>query len=203
MGSRLLNAVVIAAALSFGTSTAAPAVGPQELVRDTADKVLEEVTRHKAELEKDTSRIYDLVQELVVPHFDFTRMSRAALGRYWRDASEEQRERLTLEFRELLVRTYAVALLDYSGQQIQYLPVRIADDAQEAMIPTRVAAGGPPIPIEYRLYRTNDAWKVFDVVIDSVSMVTNYRSTFANQVRRNGIDGLIQQLADRNKQLRG
>jgi phospholipid transport system substrate-binding protein len=198
-----MKGVLAAVALGLGSTGIAQTLDPQALVRDTADKVLAEVTRHKDELEKDSRRIYDLVQEMVVPHFDFSRMSRSALGRYWRDASEEQRDRLTNEFRELLVRTYAVALLSYSGQQIQYLPVRVPDDATEVMIPTRVEAGGPPIPIDYRLYRIGDSWKVFDVVIDSVSMVTNYRSTFANQVRRSGIDGLIQQLADRNKQLRG
>lgn len=182
----------------------ADAPDPQEMVRGTADKVLSEVTQHKQQLEQDPSSIYTLVESTVVPHFDFRRMSQSALGRYWRDASEEQRTRLAREFQELLVRTYAVALLNYSGQQIEYLPVRLQPGTDDVMIPTRVAAaGGPPVPINYRLYRVDDGWKVYDVVIDGVSMVSNYRSTFANEVRRAGIDGLIQQLADRNKQLRG
>jgi phospholipid transport system substrate-binding protein len=190
-------------ALGVGVNAHADATAPQDLIKSTADQVLAEVTRNKEALDKDPSGIYAMVEEMVVPHFDFVRMSQAALGRYWRQASEEQRERLTREFQELLVRTYAVALLSYSGQPISYLPVRIPDDAEDVMIPTRVEAGGPPIPIDYRLYLGETGWKVYDVVIDGVSMVTNYRSTFATQVRRSGIDGLIEQLADRNKQLRG
>jgi phospholipid transport system substrate-binding protein len=177
---------------------------PQVLVRETADRVLAQVTAHQEELNKDPGGIYALVESLVLPHFDFMRMSQAALGRYWRDATEDQRQRLAREFQELLVRTYAVALLNYSGQKIEYMPVRLQPDARDVTISTRVSAGGaPPVPINYRLARDGDLWKVYDVVIDGVSLVSNYRSSFANEVRRAGIDGLIQQLADRNKQLRG
>ena len=196
-------ALLLTIVAAWPVTAAAEALGPQELIRDTAEQVLGEVLRNKDELEKDPSGIYDLVQEKVVPHFDFSRMSQAALGRYWRQASEEQRDRLIREFQELLVRTYAVALLNYSGQPIDYLAVRIPEDAQDVMIPTRVEAGGPPVPIDYRLYLADNGWKVYDVVIDGVSMVTNYRSTFATQVRRSGIDGLIKQLAERNQQSRG
>lgn len=199
-----LQAIVAASLISLLTDAAgANAADPQALVRDTANKVLAEVRKNQAELKRDTSRVYGLVQETVVPHFDFVRMSQSALGRHWRKATVEQRERLIAEFRELLVRTYAVALLEYSGETINYLPVRIRDDAQDVMIPTRVKGGGPPVPIDYRLSREGNTWKIYDVVIDGVSMVTNYRSTFANQVRRSGIDGLIDQLAKRNEQLRG
>jgi phospholipid transport system substrate-binding protein len=184
-------------------ATRADAVDPQALVRDTANKVLAEVTKNQAELKRDATKVYGLVQETVVPHFDFARMSESAMGRHWRTATVEQRERLITEFRELLVRTYAVALLEYSGETITYLPVRIPHDANDVMIPTRVNGGGPPVPIDYRLSREGDTWKIYDVVIDGVSMVTNYRSTFSNQVRRSGIDGLIDQLAKRNEQLRG
>lgn len=177
---------------------------PQELVRSTADHVLNEVVKNKDQLKKNAGGIYQLVQEKILPHFDFVRMSQSAMGRYWRTATEDQRERLTREFQELLVRTYATALLNYSGQDVEYLPVRLRPEATDVLIPTRVAAvGSPPIPINYRLYRNDDKWKVYDVVIDNVSLVTNYRSTFSNQVRRHGVEGLINQLASRNKQLRG
>lgn len=177
---------------------------PQELVRATADHVLKEVSNNKEQLKKNASGIYELVQEKVLPHFDFMRMSKAAMGRYWRTATEDQRQRLSREFQELLVRTYATALLNYSGQDVEYLPVRLRPQATDVLIPTRVAAAGsPPVPINYRLYRDEGGWKVYDVVIDNVSLVTNYRSTFSNQVRRHGVEGLINQLASRNKQLRG
>ncbi|MFM1892553.1 MAG: hypothetical protein RLZ44_1630 [Pseudomonadota bacterium] len=203
--SRKINWILAAITLWIGAfGVQAAGADPQALVQETADQVLEQVTEHKEKLTKDPSGIYALVESLVLPHFDFMRMSQSALGRYWRDASDDQRQRLAREFQELLVRTYAVALLNYSGQKIEYMPVRLQPDAQDVTIPTRVAAaGGPPVPINYRLARDGELWKVYDVVIDGVSMVSNYRSSFANEVRRAGIDGLIQQLADRNKQLRG
>jgi len=179
-------------------------IGPQALIRQTADHVLSEVSKKQEELNKDSSGIYKLVQAKVIPHFDFMRMSQAAMGRYWRDTSPEQQQRLADEFRELLVRTYATALLSYSGQTIEYLPVRVAAGAEEVMIPTRIAAsGGPPVPVNYRLARNSDGWQVYDVVIDGISLVTNYRSTFATEVRRFGVDGLIERLAERNAKLRG
>ncbi len=182
----------------------AAGVDPQDLVRGTAEQVLAEVTQHQVDLNKDPSGIYTLVESMVVPHFDFMRMSQSALGRHWRDASEEQRVSLSREFQELLVRTYAVALLNYSGQKIEYLPLRMQAEADDVTVATRIApAGGTPVPINYRLRRDGEGWKVYDVVIDGVSMVSNYRSSFATEVRRAGIDGLIRQLADRNKELRG
>lgn len=179
--------------------------GPLEVVRFTADRVLAEVTAHKAALDADPSGIYRLVESTVVPRFDFTTMSQSAMGRYWRRATDDQRARIINEFKELLVRTYAVALLGYSGQRIEYLPVRMRDGETEVMIPTRIdpGTGGPPIPIDYRMHRLDGVWMVYDVVIDGISLVSNYRSTFASTVRQRGVDGLIQQLADRNSELRG
>jgi phospholipid transport system substrate-binding protein len=178
---------------------------PQQVVRDTANKVLAEVTANKVALDADPSGIYQLVEATVVPHFDFTTMSRAAMGRYWRRATPTQQAQVTSEFKELLVRTYAVALLNYSGQQIEYLPVRLQDGERYVMIPTRIdpGTGAPPVPINYRMHQVDGSWLVYDVVIDGVSLVTNYRSTFASTVRQRGVEGLIRQLAERNQQLRG
>ena len=175
---------------------------PQQMVRETGDRVLAEVTARKAELEARPELIYPLVESTVLPHFDFREMSQSALGRFWRDASEDQKAGITREFRELLVRTYASALLGYSGQQIEYLPAQIPADATNVMIPTRItSAGAPPVPINYRLKLEDSRWMVYDVVIDGVSLITNYRSQFAAVVRRNGIDGLIATLADKNRQV--
>ena len=185
------------------SSFAVAAVGdPQQMVRETGDKVLAEVTARKAELEARPELIYPLVESTVLPHFDFREMSQSALGRFWRDASEDQKAGITREFRELLVRTYASALLGYSGQQIEYLPAQFPADATNVMIPTRItSAGAPPVPINYRLKLEDSRWMVYDVVIDGVSLFTNYRSQFAAVVRRNGIDGLIATLADKNRQV--
>jgi len=183
---------------------AADSTDPQALVRATADRVLAQVKARKAELQADSSGIYQLVQQYVVPHFDFQRMTQSAMGRHWRAASAEQRTALVREFQEMLVRTYAVALLNYSGQQIEYLPLRASASDDDVVVQTKVSdAGAPPIPIDYRLSRTVGNWKVYDVTIDGVSLVSNYRSMFAEQVQRNGVDGLIRQLSDRNRELRG
>lgn len=184
--------------LSAGVASAVE--NPQALVRETGDRVLAEVSGRQAELEANPKLIYPLVQSTILPHFDFRAMSQSALGRFWRQASDAQKEQVTHEFRELLVRTYATALLGYSGQKIEYLPVQLAADADNVTIPTRIAAAGaPPIPINYRLKLNDSRWMVYDVVIDGVSLITNYRSQFTSLVRRGGIDGLITALADKNK----
>jgi len=189
----------------WGMAGAAAADSALDVVRTTADQVLAQVTANKMRLDQDPKGIYQLVEQTVVPRFDFTTMTQAALGRYWRRATPDQQAQVTNEFKELLVRTYAVALLGYSGQQIEYMPVRLTVGETDVMIPTRIATGtgGPPVPINYRMHVVNGDWLVYDVVIDGVSLVTNYRSTFASSVQRRGIDGLIQQLAERNAQLRG
>lgn len=176
---------------------------PLEVVRNTADRVLAEVTANKAKLDADPSGIYQLVEQMVIHHFDFMTMSQTAMGRYWRRTTPEQQQLLTAEFKQLLVRTYAVALLSYSGQQIDYLPSRQDAADKDVMIATRIdpGTGGPPIPINYRMHRPEGSWLVYDVVIDGISLVSNYRSTFANTVRRDGVDGLIRQLAERNAEL--
>jgi phospholipid transport system substrate-binding protein len=159
------------------------------------------VSARKADLEANPALIYPLVESTVLPHFDFRQMSQSALGRFWRDATDEQKTALTNEFRELLVRTYATALLGYTGQQIQYLPVQYKPGDEKVMIPTRIAAtdNAPPIPINYRLQLNESKWMVYDVVIDGVSLITNYRSQFAAEVRRGGIAGLISTLESKNR----
>ncbi len=175
---------------------------PQALVRNTAEEVLAEVRAHKTELEKDNSGIYRLVKEKVIPHFDFRRMTRSALGRYWRRATEEQRRRLTRDFRELLVRTYAIMLLNYSDERLEYLPFRGKPEDRRVVVRTKVhtSDGSPPVPIDYRLYRNDQGeWKVYDVVVDGVSLISNYRGTFAAEIRKGGIEGLIASLEKHNR----
>jgi phospholipid transport system substrate-binding protein len=189
------------AGLALLSSFAAAAIDdPQQLVRQTGETVLAEVGARKAELEANPRLIYPLVENTVVPHFDFRQMSQSALGRFWRDATESQKEQLSQEFRELLVRTYATALLGYSGQTIEYLPMQYRSGDDKVMVQTKISsAGAPPVPVNYRLYKENSRWMVYDVVIDGVSLITNYRSQFASEVRRHGIDGLISALAEKNR----
>jgi phospholipid transport system substrate-binding protein len=200
--------------VTMAVSAAEARIDPQQVVRETAEAVLAEVTARKTELEADPSQLYNLVQGTVVPHFDFTAMTRSAMGRFWRRATEQQKRRLVAEFEEMLVRTYATALLGYSGQTIEYPPGRYAEDAKKVVVATRIrTAGGPPIPIDYRLKWNEERgeWLVYDVVIDNISLVTNYRSSFAQLIREGarkaknpaqrmqaGIDHLIAALSAKN-----
>jgi len=190
------------ASLILMSSFAAAAVqDPQQMVREAGSAILAELSTRQAEFEADPRLIYPFVEDLVLPHFDFRKMSQSAMGRYWPRATEDQKTRLTNEFRELLVRTYATALLGYSGQEVEYLPVQFPEGATRVTIPTRLSAlDAPPIPVNYRLQLNSDEkWLVYDVVIDGVSLITTYRSQFSTLVRRDGIDGLISQLAAKNR----
>jgi len=182
----------------------AQATGPQAarlVVQDTTDRMLKVLKLERNLLRQQPDRIYAFVNQIILPHFDFTRMSRWVLGRYWRDATEDQRSRFVQEFRTLLVRTYATALLEYADQTVEVLPLQAEPSATDVVVRTEVRqSGGPPIPIQYRMSLEGTAWKVYDVTIDGVSLVASYRSTFANEAAKGGgLDPLIAMLVDRNQ----
>ena len=180
---------------------AAAVTDPVSLVRDTSERCLSEIINRKAELTETPGKIYSLVDDIVLPSFDFERMSRLVLGKFWRQASEQEKQDFVREFRQMLVRTYGTALLQFSGQEIKYLPMRLAPDATDVTVNTEVKnPGAPPVPINYSLYLAADDWKVYDVSIDGVSLVSNYRNSFNAQIRRYTLAGLIGKLADRNRE---
>lgn len=175
--------------------------GALDLVRDTSAEVQKVLQQRHAELEQRPGLIYGVVEQYILPHFDFERMSQLVLGKNWRSATPEERQQFVEEFRLLLVRTYATAMLKYSDQKISFLPARGKAGDGNTVVQTEVEqAGGPPIPIDYSLYRKGDAWKVFDVKIDNVSLVVNYRGTFASEIRGRGLAELIRKLRERNQQ---
>lgn len=179
-------------------------VPPEELVRKTAEVILSEIKAHRNVYAKDYAKLYKMADEKVLPHFDFRRMSQWVLGRSWKDATPEQRDRFTAEFRDLLVGTYSQALLNYTDQEIVYLPVQRKPEDTEVTVKTEVKqTSGPNIPINYSFYRNKEgAWKVYDISIEGVSLVTNYRSVYATKVREKGMDGLIAEIAANNKKKR-
>jgi phospholipid transport system substrate-binding protein len=180
-------------------------VAPEELVRKTADEILAEIKAHRDVYANDYAKLYKMADEKVLLHFDFRRMSQWVLGRFWREATPEQRERFTSEFRDLLVGTYSQALLNYKDQKIIYLPVQRKPNDTEVMVKTEVkqTGGQPNIPIQYSFYKNKEgAWKVYDITIEGVSLVTNYRSVYATKIREKGLDALIAEIADNNKQKR-
>lgn len=167
---------------------------PIEVVRETSEQVFAELRRN-GDLSRD--QLNDLIERVILPHVDFEAFSRLTLARYWRDASEAQRRDFTREFRSLLVRTYATSLSEYSGEKVEYLRERMEDEGR-ALVNTRIVRpDGPPIPVDYRLRLNGDKWQVYDIMIDGVSLIINYRSSFQQTIRQQGLDALIRQLAER------
>jgi len=176
-------------------------VAADVLIKNTSEQVLKALDEQKEILKKDPNHVYKLVDEIILPHLDFEKMAKLALGKNWRKANAKQRKEFTVVFRQLLVRTYSKSLSEYTGQKIIYLPFRMKDGATRATVKTEISQdSGFPIPIDYTLFLKKDAWKVYDIKIDGLSLVTNYRGTFAKEIRAKGISGLIKRLEDKNKQ---
>lgn len=175
---------------------------PDVLVRDVTNEVLAIVRQDRAIQAGDTGRVLSLVEEKVLPHFNFRRMTMLAVGRDWRQATPEQQNHLVGAFRTLLVRTYSNALTQYRDQTIDFKPLRMSDADTTVQVRTEVRQhGAQPIGIDYTLEKTAAGWKVFDVIVAGVSLVTNYRGSFGDEIRKSGIDGLIRSLEDKNRSL--
>lgn len=176
------------------------AVEAQQLVIDTSTQVLERLRKDQESLKANPELIYPLVEDLVLPHFDFKRMSIWVLGKNWRKADPQQQEQFVDAFRTLLVRTYAKALLEYTEQEIKYLPFHADENAKRVTVRTEIAQpGGVNIPINYSMFLSRSGkWKVYDISVDGVSLVTNYRTSFASEIRQGGIDKLLERLAEMN-----
>ena len=150
----------------------------------------------------DPQKLYKLVDELVLPHFNFAAMTDLALGQYKDRVSAEQKSMIVTEFRQLLVRTYSSALVEYTDQELIYLPMDGTEAEGVVTVRTRYdLPDGFPIPIDYKMRLGGDGWKVFDVSVDEVSLVINYRSSFARSIKRDGVAGLIKSLQARNQNL--
>jgi phospholipid transport system substrate-binding protein len=173
---------------------------PDALVKRIADEVVAIVKTDKDLQAGNSSKVVQLAEEKVLPHFDFMRMTRLAVGRNWQQATPEQREALTKEFRTLLVRTYSSSLSQYRDQKIQVKPLQVSPGDEDVMVRTAILQeNGPQIPIDYRMEKAKDGWKVYDVVIDGASLVTTYRGSFNDQIQRGGIDALVKTLQERNR----
>lgn len=173
---------------------------PDAMVRRVAEEVITIVKADPLVQAGNQARIREVIETKLLPNFDFTRMTALAMGKNWRSASPEQQQKLTDEFRALLVRTYSGALGRYRDEKIDYKPLRSNQADTEVTVRTAVLKpGGQPIQIDYSMEKTPSGWKVYDVVVGGVSLVTNYREEFNQQVQSGGVDGLIRTLADKNK----
>ena len=185
---------------AFVPAAALAQEAPDALVKRVTDEVLVIIKADKDLQSGNSRKIAELAEVKVLPHFDFTRMTRLAVGRNWAQASEPQKEALTKEFRTLLVRTYSSSLGQYRDQKIEVKPLKVGAQDKEATVRTAVIQqGGPQIPIDYAMEKTDKGWMVYDVVIDGASLVTTYRGSFNDQIQKAGIDGLIKTLQDRNR----
>jgi phospholipid transport system substrate-binding protein len=175
---------------------------PDVLVKNTTNDVLEIIKSDKDIENGDMNKLGKLVEDKIATKFDFNQMSRMVLGRNWYTASKQQQDQFIVEFRSLLVRTYSSALSKYRNQTIEFMPSYAKPDDTEVRIKTQIIQpGGPSIPLNYSLEKNADDWKVYDVTIDGVSLVTIYRGQFAEELKQNGIDGVIQKLVEKNKRL--
>ena len=201
MKKSLWRTLCLVSAFFCATVTAVSAeTAPDALVKQASQDVLEIIKKDKDIQTGSKQKIYALVDAKVLPHFDFKRMTQLAVGKSWREATPAQREELVKEFRTLLVRTYSTSLSTYKNQSIDYKPLRMQPSDTDVTVKTVVnQPGGQPVPIDYGLHKNADGWKVYDVVVDNISLVTNYRSSFASEIRQSGIDGLIKVLVEKNR----
>lgn len=196
-GIRYFGWILALAALLLGVRPALADDNPEQLVRSKTDSIMQLIKQHRREYTQDHKKLYAMVDKEVLPYFDFERMSQWVLGRYWRSANEDQRARFIKEFRDLLVRTYATALLNYNDQQVLFLPSlgKPSEDHMKVRTQIKQTTGAPNIPIDYSFYKSPQGWRVYDVTIEGVSLVTNYRATYAEKIRRDGLDALIASMA--------
>jgi len=195
-------ASIFAYLASVSSLQAAEIESPVSLLERTSGKVLQIIRDDYEKLQKDPQLIYQLVDEHMLPYLDDVTMAKLALGKNWKKASKEQKREFVDEFRNLLIRTYGRSLLEFRDQKIEYPQQDVPSGAKKALVHARVLQpGGPAIPLAFRVRVKGDTWKVYDIQVDGVSLVTSYRGTFSQEVRKNGIDGLLQYLRAKNKDL--
>jgi phospholipid transport system substrate-binding protein len=197
MFRRILISLIVAAVPLAAFAQEAP----DALVKRVSDELLQLVRTDKDLAAGNQRKVVEVAEQKVLPHFDFERMTRLAVGKNWQQANEAQKQALVKEFRTMLVRTYSSSLSAYRNQTIQVKPLQMGAQDKDTTVRTAVIQqGGPPIPIDYSMEKTDQgAWKVYDVVIDGASLVTTYRSSFNDQIQKGGIDGLVKTLQERNQ----
>jgi phospholipid transport system substrate-binding protein len=179
---------------------------PQRLVADTINELIDRLKESSDAIHKDSSIAYRISDELVAPHIDFPRVTRLVIGKHWQTASEPQRQALIGEIQSLLIRSYVTAMTSYADQivakkdRINYLPSRYKSGDRKASVRANITLdSGQAVEVQYQLYNGDGTWRIYDIVIEGVSLAITYRTSFGEQIKRDGIDGLIAQLAERNR----
>ena len=192
--------VVVGLVGGLAAATAFAQEAPDAMVKRVSQEVLQIIRTDPKVQAGDQARIREVIETKLLPNFDFERMTALAMGRNWRQATPDQQKQLTNEFRTLLVRTYSGALSQYRDQQMDYKPLRAEANATDVTVRTEVIRSGQaPVQIDYGMTKTPSGWKAYDVVVGGISLVTNYRDEFNEQIKSGGIDGLIKTLASKNQ----
>lgn len=170
------------------------------LAEEVTEKILARTAARRDELRQHPERLSAALGDLVNPYFDFQAMTQSAMGKYWPRASASEKSAITSEYTKLLIRTYGAAVLNYSGKPIEYEQPRRSKDGKRVEVPSEVTpASGQPVSIDYRMHQVGDKWKVYDVKIDGISLIANYRTSFASEIRKGGMSGLIAALKEKNR----
>lgn len=186
-------------ALLFPLLAFAQDAGPEALVKKMTEEVLAAIKSDQQLAAGDRQKVIKLAEEKILPHVDFEEATRLAVGRGWREASPEQRKKLITEFRSMLVRTYSNTIGSYEGQTMKVLPSRAKAGDTDATVRNQfLRPGGKPVLIDYTMRKTDAGWKIYDIVVEGVSLVLTYRSEFDAVVKQDGIDGLIKRLGQKN-----
>ncbi len=199
MRRTVLAFVAMSSAFAAGLARAQTIKAPDVLIREVSTDVIEAVKADKSIQSGEVQKVIALVDTKVMPYVNFQRMTASAVGRYWRQATPEQQKNLQDEFKILLVRTYSGALAQVKDQSVQLKPMRGGADDSEVVVRTEVKGKGEPIQLDYRLEKTLEGWRIYDVNVLGVWLVENYRNSFSQEISASGIDGLIAKLAERNK----
>ncbi len=197
-------ALLLSGMLGFANAQSAPDPNtPDGLIKMIVADVMASVKADPEIQKGNIPRVVDLVEKKIVPYTDMRRTTQLAMGRNWSKASPEQQTQLTAEFKSLLIRTYSGALSQLRDQTVQYKPFRANSSDTDVIVRTVVIGKSDPIPLDYRLEKTNDGWKVYDINIMGAWLIEAYRNQFTNQISQNGVDGLIKFLQERNAMLAG
>jgi len=196
---RRFAVALLGLALSGTTMLVSAADDPATVVRNTAERVLDSLRSDRARYQDDHA-LFQLVREVVFPRLDRERTAQWVLGAHWRTATPAQREQFIAEFSDLLLRTYGTALRQYDSEKLNYLPAQAPAGADRVTVRTEIIRpDGPKVSVDYLLTNRSGEWKVYDVIIENVSLVVTYRSEYSAIIKRDGMDGLLKQLADRNR----
>ncbi|MBZ0307957.1 MAG: ABC transporter substrate-binding protein [Anaerolineae bacterium] len=181
------------------TVAATELAGPQRVIQRISDQLQQILMNNQERMLEDPAYVYQLANEVLIPHVDFGHVSSLVLGKYWRRATDEQKQAFSLQFQRLLVRTYSTAFKELQGWEISYTPLRMNEGDSDVSVHTQVKrTGAPPVDVVYRMHIQDGDWKAYDVKIEGISLITNYRSSFAREVRRSGMHGLIQRITELN-----